>query len=180
MEMKRIIFQLMLLISFGSLFGITAFAQSRVISGYAFSRNVTPGIPGAGSDNPDSSHPQNKNPFPTTYYLYVEVVKGSRLSTNMVWLEGKYYAASIQKVQSPVRIEENFTGGSDKKEILVPKTTHDVYRIVRGDGLNHAELDRYPEPLTSSNHVIFFLHINDKPTTVAVKSIRVLRAYAAM
>jgi hypothetical protein len=130
---------------------VSLMAQSPVTHTYAFSRDTIPGIPGGGATGPQ------QNPFPTAYFIYVTVKKGTPLSAGGVWLRGKWRAAALKKVQSPVLIEHDTAVPTGKKDTLVGKTGDDVYQVELGDSGAREPEAGVERKLIESNDVVVVL-----------------------
>jgi hypothetical protein len=146
----------------------SAMAQSSVEM-YGFSRATLPGIPG----------PQAQSVFPPTYYLYVEVKRGSRVSAEWVWVRGHYYDCSLKKVSTPVLVESDPGVPTEKKEILVPKTSGDVYSVVLGNAKVRTVSRDKEKELIADNEAVIALLVNQSAVYAAVQTIKALRPAAA-
>jgi hypothetical protein len=153
-------------------------AQSPIIKAYAYSRSTIPGIREEVVNDRDSVIHRADNPFPVTYYLYVAAKKDTRLSISGVWLEGKYYTATLQKVKTPVVVENNSV--VKQKDTLVKKTGDDVYTIQLGNEKNPASLNEREKKLVQNNEVLFFLQSNKAACYSPVKTIKRLTPFSAM
>ena len=150
-------------------------AQSPVISTYAYSRSTIPGIPEDGSAG---SSP--KNVFPTSYFIYVVVKKGTVLSVSRVWVKGKCYAAALQKVDSPVLIEHDAAVPTGKTDTLVGKTSDDVYHVVLAEAKSRNANDDAAKGLKRDNEVVVFLKAGQSTYYGKARTIRALQPAAAM
>ena len=99
------------------------FAQSPVKETLAYSRETIPGTP----ISRDAA--SVRNPFPTSYYLYLVIKKGTPISASGVRLQGKWHAASLKRVDSPVVLEHDPNVPTGKKDTLVGETSDDVYQV---------------------------------------------------
>jgi len=149
--------------------------QSPVISTYAYSRNTIPGIPEGASAGGSP-----KNAFPTSYFIYVVVKRGTVLSVSRVWVKGKYYAATLQKVDSPVLIEHDAAVPTGKSDTLVGKTSGDVYRVVLAEGKSWNANDDAAKGLKRNNEVVVFLKAGQSTYYGKARTIRALQPAAAM
>ena len=155
-------------------------AQSPVVNVYAYSRKTISGIKEGGIPG-DSGAKQNRNPFPTTYYLYVTVAKGTKISSYGVWLGGKYFTANLLKVKSPVLMADNSINiYGNHKDTLVKKTHNDVYAIQLGKEQPWNNQDTVAKGLTQNNQVVIFLNCNKSPCYGSVKTTKTLTPHAAM
>lgn len=98
-------------------------AQSPVMQTLAYSRETIPGTPVSRYGG------SGQNPFPTSYYLYVVVKKGTAISTTGVRVQGKWHAAALRRVVSPVLLEHDPSVPTRKKDTLVGETSDDVYQV---------------------------------------------------
>lgn len=156
---------------FGALAAVvmsSAMAQSSVEM-YGFSRATVPGIPG----------PQAQGVFPPTYYLYVEVKRGSRVSAEWAWVRGRYYECSLKKVSTPVLVESDPGVPTEKKEVLVPKTFGDVYSVVLGSAKIRTDSTDKEKELIADNEAVIALLVNQSAVYAAVQTIKALRPAAA-
>lgn len=158
-------------------FTVSLVAQSSSVKIYAYSRRTISGIREEVVNNSDSAQ-QRASPFPVDYFLYVSVAKGSPLSISGVWVGGQYYKASLQKVKSPLVIENNSV--VKQKELLVPKTSNDVYAVVLKEARNPDLLSAAEKELTQGNEAVFFLNAQKKTCTRAVKKLTALTPISAM
>ncbi len=143
-------------------------AQSPVLNLYAYSRETQPGI------RPETDDAQQVNPLPLTYYLYIKVTKGQKIKANGVWIKGKYFPASLEKVKSPVLVDNDVASINKKKLTLVSKTTQDVYEIKLKDESprdfkNNAERDK-----VDNNEIVLVYTSNNKKLYSTVKTIKIL------
>jgi hypothetical protein len=144
-----------------------AMAQSLVAT-HAYTRATLPGIPGEHA----------KSVLPPTYYIYVEVKRGSQVSAEWAWVRGKYFDCVLRKVITPVTVESDPVVRTEMKETLVPKTANDVYRVVLGDAKERMSSDR-ESGLIANNEAVIGLVVNSSRAYAAVKSIKPLRPAAA-
>lgn len=101
-------------------------AQSPVKETLAYSRETIPGIP----VSRDAGSAQN--PFPSSYYVYVVIKKGTAVSATGVRLQGKWHAATLRHVDSPVLLEHDPNVPTGKRDTLVGETSDDVYQVEVG------------------------------------------------
>ncbi len=157
--MKRIFFYSL----FISLF-MTACGQSPEIKTYIYSQVTTPGAP-MGND---------KNPFPKKYFIYAEIKKGTSITAEGLWIDGKYFSVSgVEKVNSPVIVETQ-TAIKMEKETLVNKTVNDVYRINVGEEKSRAIQNETEKKLVGENKAVLILIINGKQEFAASATIKEL------
>jgi hypothetical protein len=156
-----------------------AIAQSPVVKTYAYSRATLPGIREE-IVNESDARVQRKTPLPLTYFLYVEVSKGGNVSVNGVWLQGKYYSATLKKVSTPVAIRSDPVVPTEQRDILVKKTTNDVYAVLLGDEIPRNSYNTTEKELMTSNEGVIFLTINKLSYYTTIKSIKALKPIAGM
>lgn len=149
--------------------GSSAMAQSP-IAAYGYSRATIPGIPGEHA----------KSVFPVGYHLYVEVKRGSRASAEWAWVRGKYYDCTLRKVSTPVLVESDPVVPTDKKEMLVSKTSNDVYSVVLGNVRERSASSARESELIANNQAVIALVVDKSSTYAAIQSIKALRPGAAM
>lgn len=104
-------------------------AQSPVKETLAYSRETIPGIPPGGPGAPSGPGGAAPNPFPTTYFIYVVIERGTSVVATHACVLGKWYAAALKRVESPVMIERDPGLSTGEKETLVKRTSDDVYRV---------------------------------------------------
>lgn len=150
-----------------SLLAIFAFAQSPVKQVHAYSRATLPGTPGGQQFTP-----------PLTYYIYIAVAKGSKISVSYVYISGKYYPASVEKVQTPVYLKDE-VANMEHKQVLVNSTANDVYQIHIGEAINKPSLTAAENKLVSDNQLVVFLTCGG-PAHATAKSINILPPSAGM
>jgi len=154
----------------------SATAQSP-IAVYGYSRETVPGIPaGPGAQGGI----QGQKVFPVTYYLFVEVERGSEVSAEWAWIRGNYYDCTLAKVSSPVTVESDPRVPTGMKETLVPNTQNDVYRVDLGNLKMHSTSNDREKELVANNDAVIALSVNKSHTYVAIKSLKALRPAAAM
>jgi hypothetical protein len=148
-------------------------AQTPVKATLAYSRSTTPGAP---SNQVESS----QNPFPTIYLVYVVVDKGAPISAIGVCVQQKRYEATLKKVDSPVVAEHDPNVRSDQKDVLVEKTTDDVYQVELQEGKSPAGTDCAVDKLARENPVVVYLKSGHSTCYGVAKKIVQLRPVAAM
>jgi hypothetical protein len=153
----------------------TLLAHSPVKHTYAYSRSTTPGIPGGGSVGGSP-----KNPFPTSYFIYVVVEKGTPLSVSGVWLQGRYYGATLRKVNPPVLIERDVAVPTGQKDTLVRQTSDDVYQVELAAAKASSAGDDTARKLKQRNEVVVVLKARQSTWYGEVKTIVALHPAAAM
>ncbi len=156
-----------------------AMAQSPVVKTYAYSRDTLPGIREEIVNESDAGA-QRKTPFPRIYFLYVEVAKGSNISVNGVWLQGKYYTATLKKVSTPVVIESDPVVVTKQKDTLVKKTANDVYTVLLEGENSRDSYNPTEKELIINNEGVIFLTINKLTCYGAIKTVKALKPAAAM
>jgi hypothetical protein len=98
-------------------------AQSPVKATLAFSRASTTAV-----SAPSSSDSAQAAETKTDYLIYVVVSKGTIASATGACIEGKLFASTLQKVDSPVMVELD----KGVKDTLVGATDDDVYQVELG------------------------------------------------
>jgi hypothetical protein len=151
----------------------SAMAQSPVTA-YGYSRATIPGIP------EDQKGKQGKDMFPPRYYLYVEVKPGSRASAEWAWVRGSYYDCKLTRVSTPVLVESDPGVPTEKKEMLVSKTSNDVYSVILGDMRVRTVSNGQERELIANNEAVIALVINKSGAYAVIQSIKALRPAAAM
>ena len=131
---------------------------------HAYSRAKTSGIPGDHS-------------LPTDYFLYLEVPKGMRPSLSTIWLKGKYYSATLLKVNTPVLIDNDVASIKKHKDTLVRKTAGDVYRIELGQEVTTGN---FTAGSTEGLDVVANVKINNKQYKESIKNIITLKPLQGM
>jgi len=146
-------------------------AQTPNIQVVAYSRVTTPGIP-TGPGGPAI------NSLPVRYYIYVTLKKGTPVSVSSVCLKGQSYAASLNKVTSPVVVPHDPNAPTEVKDILVPKTQDEVYQVNVQGQTGPACEDR-ARLLARENEVVVALKSGPTTLYAAAKTIAALPAAAA-
>jgi len=136
----------------------------------AYSRQTTPGIPEGGSVAASPGRTVH-----TSYFIYLVLRKGTVPSVAGVWLKGKYYAATLQKVSSPVLVEHDPAVPTGKKDTLVPATSSAVYQLHPAEEKPWRPKDEVERRLTEDNEVVGFLQANGSTWYSPVKTITPLR-----
>jgi len=155
-------------------------AQSPVINTYAYSRKTISGIKGE-ADRADSGRKQNVNPFPIRYFLFFSTSKGTGITISGVWLRGKYYTASLQKVNTPVLLGPNGVNiGMEQKDTLITATSDDVYAIQLGAAQSWEPQNDMEIKLTQNNQLVVFLQSNNTACYGFSNDIKSLHPYRAM
>jgi hypothetical protein len=151
---------------------MSACAQLPDIKIYVSSRVTIPGI----RPDPDNDN----NIFPKTYFIYAEVKKGTKLSAEGCWIDGKYYSASgVNKVSSPVIISEQSII-ANQKDTLVKKTSNDVYQVIPGNEINRVPDDETEKKLVTENQFVLIIKVNGKIQLVSSAKIKELSPAAMM
>ena len=163
-----------------SLFAGKLFSQNPIIKSYAFSRNVIPGVRKVTSLNKDNPDEQKPGSFSTVYFLYLEVKKDFKFSVNMLWLKGKYFSVTCQKITTPVLIEGTVSGVNKQKDTLVNATANDVYEIKSEKEIFPQRKDRLAITVTRFNEAVFFVKSGNKSYCSVARKIKVLEPFIAM
>lgn len=153
-------------------------AQPPVVKAYAYSQKTISGIREE-IVNDDEGVKQRESPFPTTYFLYAEVKKGTKLSVTGVWIENKYYSSALKKVKTPVLLE-NESVPLKEKDTLLKRTSNDVFALTLNEEKKWESPNADIKKLTENNKAIFFLKYNNTLVNVPVKNIKELQPKAAM
>lgn len=143
-------------------------AQSPVKKTYAYSRHTTPGIP------EDSVRGVPRKPLLISYFIYVVVAKDAVLSVRNVWLQGKYYTATLRKVNSPVLVDRNAAVPTGKKDILVGKTSGSVYQVELKEEKSWIPKDDAEKKLMQNNEVVVFLEAGQSIWYGSVRKMKTL------
>lgn len=152
---------------------VGAKAQSPVKTTLAYSRSTTPGAP------PNQAE-SSQNPFPTTYFIYVVLEKGTPISATGACVQGKRYAATLKKVDSPVVMEHDPNVRSDQKDVLVEKTMDDVYQVEVQESKSPDDKECAADKLAQENPVVVYLKSGRSACYGVAKKIVPLRPVAAM
>ena len=134
----------------------------------AYSRETTPGIPGRDA------------PIDVTYYIYLVLEKGAAPAVTGVWIEGRFHAATLQRVDSPVEVEHDVAVPTGEKDTLVGETSDDVYRVEPGDERTWSPGDGAERRATEDNQVVVFLKVGRATCHGTAKEIKVLRPAPGM
>jgi hypothetical protein len=166
-SMKKMIFYSLFIAFF-----MSACGQSPQIKLHVYSRVTLPGIR---PDTDDDNHI-----FPKTYSIYAEVKKGTKLSVEGCWLDGKYYKASgVKKISSPVIVSEPSII-ANQKDTLVKKTANDIYEILQGEEKSRMPVDAAEKKLASQNQFVLIIKVNGKLQFVSSAKIKELSPAAMM
>jgi hypothetical protein len=106
-------------------------AQSPIKETLAYSRDTA--SPPSGNSTSSAQPAAAK----TDYLIYVVVTKGTIVSASSACVLGKAYAATLQKVDSPVMVERDPADPTGTKDTLVKATSDDVYHIELGEALTN-------------------------------------------
>ena len=136
----------------------------------AYSRETTSGIPG----------PQPRA-IQTSYYLYVLVERGTQPSPDAgVWLQGKFYAATLRKVTPPVVIARDPAVSTGEMDTLVGETAADVFQVELGEEKAWRPGDPEEKALTERNEAVVFLKVGRAVCPCPAKEIKALRPAPGM
>jgi hypothetical protein len=135
----------------------------------AYSRQTTSGIPGSSTlaGSPD-------RPVAVSYFIYVVLKKGTVPSAAGLWLEGKFYDASLKRVDSPVVVAHDAVVPTGKKDTLVGKTSGDVYQIDPGAERTWKPGSDAEQKLTQGNQVVVFLKVGQATCYSSVREVKAL------
>ena len=150
-------------------------AQSPVKETLAYRRETVRGAPGSGSGAASS-----QNPFPTSYFIYVVIKKGTAVSLAGVCVHRKFYDATWNRVESPVLIEHDVSVPTGEKDTLVKKTSDDVYQVELGQQKSPECKEQGKEKLAQRNEVVVFLKSGRSIWYGVVEKIVPLHPAAAM
>jgi hypothetical protein len=139
----------------------------------AYSREMTSGIPG------DSVGGLPGRNIHTSYFIYVVLVRDAAPTAASVWVKGKYYGATLQKVSSPIVVDRDPAVPTGKKDTLVPATSSAVYQVDPNEEEAFMPKNGLETRFTSSNEVVVFLHANKAVWYGTVKTITPLASTAA-
>ncbi len=156
---------------------INAFAPAQLpmISTYAYSRHTIPGIPEC-----SRAEGSPKTALPTSYFIYVVVKKGTPLSVRGAWVKGRCYSATLQRVASPVLIEHDTAVPTGRTDMLVRKTSDDVYRVVLAAEESCKGGDEAASELKRHNEVVVSLNAGQSRRYGTARTVRALQPAAAM
>ncbi len=157
------------------LFGTNVMAQSPVKETLAYSRDTTPGIPARQNATSGS-----QTPIKTDYLLYVVIKKSVPISLVAACVRGKSYAATLQKLDSPVLVEHDLTFPSDTKDTLVKQTPDDVYQVLLGQAQLPNCKDHDLEKLAQTHPVVVVLKSGQSSWYASADKIVPLRPEAGM
>lgn len=147
-------------------------AQSPVKETLAYSRETIPGIPPGG--------PRAQNPFPTTYYIFVVIQKGTPIRVTAACIRENRYAATLKKLESPVQVERDAGLPTGEKDTLVKKTSDDVYQVELGEPQASACKDHAAEKRSRRSEVAVFLESGEAKWCARAEKIVPLRPAHAM
>lgn len=144
-------------------------AQSPVKKTFAYSRQTTSGIPEG-----DSVRGVTQKPLLTSYFIYIVVKKDAPLSIRTTWVQGKYYDATLRKVNSPVLVDRDVAVPTGKKDTLVGKTSGSVYQVELKEEKSWTPKDDAEKKLMQSNEVVVFLEAGQSIWYGSVRKIKTL------
>lgn len=175
MPYTRAIVKLMLLFLLVPMRSSSMSVECPVKKTFAYSRQTTSGIPG-----PKGATGSPDKPLLVSYFIYVVVRKGTVPSVTGVWLEGKYYAATLKRVDSPVEVEQDAAVPTGWMDTLVAKTSDDVYQVDPGAETPWSPKDDAEKGLTQRNQAVVFLAVGHATRYCPVKKIKALRPAMGM
>jgi len=152
--------------------------QAQQVKLYAYSRATTPGIiPDPNNDRTK----QNTVELPKTYFIYAEVKKGAKIKVSAAYIDGRYYNVSTKKVKTPV-IKDRYEGvmNSDQKNILVKKTSNDVYQVIPGDECSNFKDKQTADSMRKTNTVMLVMSYNQTKLYPALPVIKTLAPVQGM
>jgi hypothetical protein len=162
-----------------ALLTMTALADPPGITAFGYARETLPGVPTVqGSSEGEGGRSTGK--LPTEYFIYAETAPGTRASVKWVAVHGQFCAASLQRVSTPVLVDQDAAVPTGKKVTLVPATKNDVYRVVVGDKLAASLEDDKVGTLVQQNNAVVLMTVDNAPTYVLVKALRPLAPKAGM
>jgi hypothetical protein len=142
--------------------------ESPVKDVVAYKRQTTSGIPGAQAS------------LPTSYFIYVVLAKGRPATEVGVWLDGKYRAATLKKVGTPVSVDHDTAVPTGKRDVLVPRTSDDVYQVEPGEEKGWSPKDNAERALTETNEVVVFLATGQHTWHCPVRKVKTLHPASGM
>jgi len=147
--------------------------QQPLLKIYAYSQATVSGIP-------DHKQDSAINRLPKKYFIYAEVKKGTMLSVEGLWLNGKYYTVTtVKKVVTPV-VLSNTAVPTKEKDTLVKKTNNDVYSIAPGEKANRHTIGAEEQKLGQENQLVIVFKNKDKSYFGTAKVIKELAPVAGM
>jgi hypothetical protein len=149
-------------------------AECPVKQTLAYSRETMSGIPG-----PNTSAGSSK-PINVSYFIYVVLAKGSVPSATGVWIEGRFYDATLQRVESPVQVERDTAVSTGEMDTLVARTSDDVYRVDPGEEKTWSPAGETETKRTQGNQVVVFLKVGRATCYGVAKEIKALRPAPGM
>lgn len=151
-----------------------AMAQSPVKETLAYSRGVIRGTRPTNNDGASS-----QGPFRPSYYIYLVIKQGTAISLSGLCVHNKFHPATLKKVESPVLIEHDESVPTGKKDMLVKKTSDDVYQLEIGPEKGDRS-DQCKSELAERNEVVVYLKSGESVWYGTVEKIKPLHPASAM
>lgn len=134
---------------------------------FAYSRDTLSGVPDMAGHTPGRV-------METAYFIYVVLPKGSAPTAANVWIKGKDYTATLQKVVAPVLVEHDPVVPTGEKDTLVPATSSDVYQVLPSGEKSGNLRDEADRQLLQDNEVVVFIQSAGSIWRFSVKTVKPL------
>jgi hypothetical protein len=149
---------------------------------YAYSQVSTPGtVPSVPSEGGTGNEKYSVQPG-AIYYIYATLSPNVRISVVEVWIHGKHYQVSVEKIlKTPVYSINNDHPTQPKTEVLVPATKQQVLYIAPlGEGTDkRLKASWFNKMLKSSELIVSYLY-KGKKYFIPVKKIKKLQPVAGV
>jgi len=171
MEKKSVFFLLLLSVILGS----CGVEKKSVLKIYAYSQPVRPGIlPKTADQMGNVITPAVKPVY--NYFLYAENLKKDPVYISDIWLDSLHFPVTTENVNSKPVIFQRYNE-SDQLDtlILVPQTTHDIFRINPGSATEEEKVkNKKLRNLIRDNELIIGYLFKGKKSYRAVKKLNPL------
>lgn len=169
------------LLSFLLLTLITINVSAQRVKIFAFSREVMPGNIHIQPNIPHAVDSAKPSPLNKTYFIYVQVKKDRAVGTGNIYIDGKYFKATLHKISTPVYIyKQQGVKSDDDKDLAVPKTADAVYEISLQQEVTDAAVLHAVKKEAGVNAVMLLFRINGKKVAAFSKSITQLAPVESM
>jgi hypothetical protein len=158
---------------------ISSFSQNgkSLPKGYAYSREVLGGVrPSIIADENGGTSTRTRKPS-HQYYIYIETPAVIKYGIKSVWINGKQFSIDIEKVHSPVIIE-NSTMPDKTKDTLVAFTKNIVWQIQLKNEKKEDKKSVALKKLIDKNEMVIIYTCKGKTQLLPIKKIKGLSPVA--
>jgi hypothetical protein len=162
------------------LFLLFVTAKAQIIRVYCFEQEINGGarqlkrvIPGVGLMDLKQRNEQNKR-----YFLFAEIIKGSTVSFDKVWIKSQLYSFKTDSIKKLPFILQTSNGGEMIfTDTLVKSSANNIIQLTDLVVTNNKPVPATIKKQLSSNAVVIYYKLRNKFFTANLVKVKVLRPF---